>query len=198
MTAATKLKKEDTLKLSPAPEMPSAPPAELPPLADELAAVPMSGPTLADAALSSPPATSMGAPEESEAPPMTPEQIIGLVSELSAFGLPAGLAAAYKEDFKSNSLVQLGVQFSGLAEALAAYGMTGAGGKMPEWLSVALGVAVLGYGVYSTRSKYVETLPDASRRAEEMGGAGFDPAGYSNPVPSSDFGFSGAGEGSGG
>lgn len=174
----------------PAPALPDAPP-----LADELNS-PVPGPTLAGAALGESVKPAEGAPEVPDAPPMTPEQIIGLVAEVSAFGLPQELAQAYKDDFKGNPLVALGVQFSGLADALAAYGLTGAGGKMPEWLSVSLGIAVLGYGVYSTRSKYVPAAVPSP--AEEGAAGGFAGAGFDPVVSSADFGFAGSGEGSGG
>ncbi|MVN89381.1 hypothetical protein GO986_21840 [Deinococcus sp. HMF7620] len=126
-------------------------PEVAPPLPPELSGP---APSLADAAVEGTLKPSAAVEDEPPAPPMTPAQIIGVVAELSAFGLPAGIADAYKEEYRSNPLVQLGVQMSGLTDALAAYGMTAGGGKMPEWLSVALGVAVLGYGVYTTRSKY--------------------------------------------
>lgn len=165
------------------------------PLAEELKPQ-TPGPTLAGAVVGDVASKKDAAPEEPEAPPMTPEQIIGVVAELSAFGLPAGLADAYKDDFKTNPLVALGVQFSGLADALAAYGVTGAGGKMPEWLSVSLGIAVLGYGVYTTRSKYVphETQLPAATEAAPAGDAGFAGAGYGAPLSQTDFGFSDAGQ----
>ncbi|WP_168734696.1 hypothetical protein [Deinococcus sp. KSM4-11] len=189
MTAATM--PDTTLKFPPGPA-PALP--DTPPPADELNPTP--GPTLAGAVVGDVPTkATAAAPEEPEAPPMTPDQIIGVVAELSAFGLPAGLAEAYKDDFKHNQLVALGVQFSGLADALAAYGVTGAGGKMPEWLSVALGVAVLGYGVYSTRSKYVESLPTPAPEAATGAAGGFAGAGFGPSLSSADLGFSGAGEG---
>ncbi|WP_034383159.1 hypothetical protein [Deinococcus sp. YIM 77859] len=187
-----------------APEILSFPPGpppsvpDAPPLAEELTAPPIPGPTLADAALGTPPAPESGAPEVPDAPPMSPEQIIGVVAELSAFGLPQGLADAYKDDFKSNPLVAFGVQASGLADALAAYGLTAGGGKLPEWLSVSLGVVVLGWGVYTTRSKYVKPLEHAARPAEEVAGAGFAGAGHGTPLAATNIGFSGAGAGGSG
>lgn len=189
MTAATV---PDNLSFPSGPP-PSVP--EAPPLADELTAPPVPGPTLADAALGTPPAPESGAPD---APPMSPEQIIGVVAELSAFGLPAGLADAYKADFKNNPLVAFGVQASGLADALAAYGLTAGGGKLPEWLSVSLGVVVLGWGVYTTRSKYVQPLEHAARTAEEVAGTGFAGAGYGTPLSATNIGFHHSGDAGGG
>lgn len=198
MTAATA---PDNLSFPPGP--PPVMPAE--PLAAELGNSPTAisgggfggaatpGPTLADAALSGAPEAAPSAPQAPDAPPMSPEQIIGVVAELSAFGMPAGVAAAYKDDFKNNPLVAFGVQASGLAEALAAYGVTAGGGKLPEWLSVTLGIAVLGYGVYSTRSKYVQPLDHVARAAEEADGAGFAGAGFGPALSSADIGFSGTG-----
>ncbi|MXV18614.1 hypothetical protein [Deinococcus xianganensis] len=173
----------------PPPVMPEAPP---PPLPDEVLNGP--APTLNDVAL---PGSSQAAAQEDEpdAPPMTPEQIIGVVAELSAFGLPPELATRYKAEYKSNPLVQLGVQFSGLTDALAAYGMTAGGGKMPEWLSVALGVAVLGYGVYATRSKYAPQPFDDPAAAAPGADGGFAGAGISTPLQATNLGFSGSGAG---
>lgn len=176
-------------------DLPAGPPPAVPddlppPLPDELAGPP---PTLSDAALSGP-APAAAAEQEVDAPPMSSEQIIGLVAEISAFGLPPAVADAYKEDYKTNPLVHLGVQMSGLADALAAYGLTSGGGKLPEWLSVSIGVAVLGYGVYSTRSKYAPiTQLEVPRVSEEVAAGGFDLAGGGTPVSTTNLGFAGAG-----
>lgn len=191
MTAPTTAP-QDLMPPGPPPAMPDTPP----PLAPEVAGP---APTLSDVALSGP-AKPTEAEMEPDAPPMTPEQIIGVVAELSAFGLPGGLADAYKDDFKSNPIVQLGVQMSGLTDALAAYGMTAGGGKMPEWLSVALGVAVLGYGIHTTRSKYVphQLQGDPAGEAAEAAGGGFAGAGLGTPLQTTNIGFSGTGTGGGG
>lgn len=185
MTAATKLAPDTTVTLPPPGPLPELP--DTPPLAPEL-----TGPTLSDAALSGAPA-SPAVQEEPEAPPMTPEQIIGLVAEVSAFGLPAGISQAYKDDFKENPIVNLGVHASGLAEALAAYGVTAGGGKLPEWLSVLLGVGVLGYGIYATRSKYVQPVQPFPAAAEETPAGDFGVAGVSTPLSTTNIGFSNAG-----
>ncbi|WP_172418079.1 hypothetical protein [Deinococcus indicus] len=191
MTAPTTAP-QDLMPPGPPPPMPDAPP----PLAPEVTG-PV--PTLSDVALSGP-AKPTEAETEPDAPPMTPEQIIGVVAEFSAFGLPGGLADAYKNDFKSNPIVQLGVQMSGLTNALAAYGMTAGGGKMPEWLSVALGVAVLGYGIQTTRSKYVphQLQGDPAGEAAEAAAGGFAGAGLGTPLQTTNIGFSGTGTGGGG
>lgn len=165
--------------------LPDGPP---PPLADELTGP---APTLQDAVLSGSPTPADDAPEV-DAPPMTPEQIIGLVAEVSAFGLPPKIAEAYKDDYRNNPMVNLGVQMSGLADALAAYGLTSGGGKLPEWLSVALGISVLGYGVFTTRNKYVSQL-EVPRVPEEGPDAGFGAAGVSTPLQATNLGFSHAG-----
>ncbi|MCD0174748.1 hypothetical protein IHN32_02110 [Deinococcus sp. 14RED07] len=191
MTAPTTAP-QDLMPPGPPPPMPDAPP----PLAPEVAGP---TPTLSDVALSGP-AKPTETETEPDAPPMTPEQIIGVVAEFSAFGLPGGLADAYKDDFKSNPIVQLGVQMSGLTNALAAYGMTAGGGKMPEWLSVALGVAVLGYGIQTTRSKYVphQLQGDPAGEAAEAAGGGFAGAGLGTPLQTTNIGFSGTGTGGSG
>lgn len=193
MTAPTAVQETPapTIPLGPAPSLPDTPPT----LVDETPSA--GGPSLADAALDSAPET--GAPLDApDAPPMTAEQIIGLVAELSAVGMPPKVATAYKDDFKANPLVNFGVEASGLADALAEYGLTAGGGKLPAWMSVLLGVSVLGYGVYSTRSKYVQPDEHAPRAAEEAGADGFDIAGVSTPLSATNIGFSNAGNQGGG
>ena len=191
MTSPTKTDVQDATPVNlpppgPAPELP-----ETPPLPPEL-----SGPTLGDAVVS-------GSPDVQEAdvqeqPPLSPEQIIGLVAELSAFGLPASVSTAYKDDFKSNPIVNLGVQASGLADALAAYGISAGGGKLPEWLSVLLGVGVLGYGIFSTRSKYGQPVQFIPTGTEETPGGDFAPAGVGTPLSTTNIGFTNSGfQGSG-
>jgi hypothetical protein len=148
---------------------------------------PMPGPTLADAASLGPVSGGPGpaAPLVEEAEPLTNTQIIGLVSELTAFGLAPELAESYKQEFQSNALVNAGVQLSGLSNALAAYGLTSGSGTLPPWLSMIIGVSALGYGVYSIRSKY-GPLPFGPA-ATELDPGPFDRAGLGAAVPPSDI-----------
>ncbi len=198
MTAKTKTPlKEPSLKeselTSETPLMQPPDTENLPPISvDELQAGDLqAGPTLNDAAISGIPTPETPVPN---APPMTPEQIIGVVAEMSAFGLPTGVAEAYKEDYKNNPMIQLGVQMSGLTEALAAYGVTAGGGKLPDWLSVALGVTVLGYGVYTTRNKYApfQSVSTSAEQTEENPVDGFSSAGLGTPIQTTNIGFGNA------
>lgn len=140
------------------PEIPEMPPADIP--------------TLGDAVIGG--AESALTPDAVAAPPMSPEQIIGLVAELSSLTVPAGVKSAYKTDYANNELVRWGVDASGLAEALAEYGISAGGGKMPPWLSVILGTMALGYGVYATRSKYVITVEEQFGQTEKNVTVGSD------------------------
>jgi len=186
MTAAT----PRTTDLPPIPQGDPNPfsPTPIPaPFPGDVDAAPQ-GPTLSDAELGGAPASA----EQVAAadPPMTNEQIIGLVAQLSAFGLPPELAAAYAADFTSNPLVQLGVQFAGLADALAEYGLTSGSGKLPAWMSVLLGVGVLGYGVYTTRGKYAPHTEPAAAAPGTPGAFGI--AGGGTPLQATDLGYGGA------
>lgn len=143
------------------PEIPEMPPADIP--------------TLGDAVIGG--AESALTPDAVAAPPMSPEQIIGLVAELSSLTVPAGVKSAYKTDYANNELVRWGVDASGLAEALAEYGISAGGGKMPPWLSVILGTMALGYGVYATRSKYVITVEQAEQFGQTENDHGFGSGG---------------------
>ena len=100
--------------------------------------------------------------------PLEPEALITLIGDLSSLDLPPELAASYKKEFGENALVNMGVRFSGICDALAKYGMGSNGGSMPDWLKVCLGVAALGAGVALTRGKYADK-PNAE--------ANFDPGG---------------------
>ncbi len=175
--------------------IPNLPPIGDSNLFDSPAPTPMdvAGPTLDDTTLGTPVAAGTPAVEQA-APAMTNEQIIGLVAQLSSFGLPPELAAAYAEDFQANSLVQLGVQFSGLADALAEYGLTSGSGKLPPWMAVLLGVTALGYGVYTTRGKYAPA-PDTTAAAQGAADS-FGIAGGGTPLQAADIGY--AGESAGG
>lgn len=191
MTAATPSAAQANLAQASLPPLSTDPFAGLPtaPLSpDGLAA-----PTLQDAeldAFATPGSTPGGAPLAPAPPPMTNDQIIGLVAQLSSFGLPPELAAAFADDFQANPLVQLGVQFTGLADALAEYGLTSGSGKLPAWLAVLLGVSVLGYGVYTTRGKYA---PDTDSSAAAAGAAGpFGFAGAGTPLQTTDLGYGGS------
>lgn len=137
-------------------EIPDVAP-EIPDVAPVMPEMPADGvPTLGDAVIGG--MESALTPDAVAAPPMTPDQIIGLVAELSSLTVPGAVKGAYKADYISNELVRWGVDASGLAEALAEYGISAGGGKMPPWLSVILGTMALGYGIYATRSKYVITI----------------------------------------
>lgn len=87
---------------------------------------------------------------------MKPEALIKLIGDLTSLDLPPELAAAYKKDFSENPIVDMGVRFSGICEALAVYGMGANGGSLPDWLKVTLGLAALGAGVALTRGKYAD------------------------------------------
>jgi hypothetical protein len=111
-------------------------------------------PTLEDALESGTAAPPVSQPEPLQA--MKPEALIALIGDLSSLDLPRELALSYKKDFSENPVVDMGVRFSGICDALAKYGMGANGGSMPDWLKVTLGLAALGAGVAMTRGKYVE------------------------------------------
>lgn len=151
-------------------EIPDTAP-EIPDVAPVMPEMPAADvPTLGDAVIGG--MESALAPDAVAAPPMSPEQIIGLVAELSSLTVPGAVKSAYKADYTSNELVRWGVDASGLAEALAEYGISAGGGKMPPWLSVILGTMALGYGIYATRSKYVITITEQFEQTENDASTG--------------------------
>jgi hypothetical protein len=145
-------------------------------------------PTLEDALESGDTAApSVSQPEPLKA--MKPEALIALIGDLSSLDLPRELALSYKKEFSENPVVDMGVRFSGICDALAKYGMGANGGSMPDWLKVTLGLAALGAGVAMTRGKYADK-PNAEAFVDPGGdvdGSGFVEAGP-NPISTFNFG----------
>lgn len=145
-----------------------------------------SGPTLNDAATGSDYQEHHAPEPEPEAPPLTNDQIMGLVAEVSSVGLKKDDSDAYKAEFMNNQMIKFGLDAAGLSDALAAYGINAQGGKLPEWLSLLLGVSVLGYGIYSVRGKYVAGEATATDVAD-FGGHG--PSNNANAEQDNNFKF---------
>lgn len=101
-------------------------------------------------------------PHEEPVQPLTTEQIVGVVALVSKSGLPPDVGEAYKQDLENNQSLKQILDMVGLADALAEYGIGAAGGRLPPWASLILGVGALGYTIWSTRQKYANSHQGAS------------------------------------
>ena len=159
---------------------------DLPSAAPELPAAPVYGPELPPE-LPAAPAFDLGAAEGSFTPPgeegkpakaarvepMSPEMLIGAVAQISSIGLGGATRQLYVAEFQNNPVVQLGVEMSQITETLAEMGFGAGGGKMPSWLSLALGLGALSAGVVMTRGK-VQHHAQLPHYSAETPGAGSD------------------------
>ncbi|GEM45316.1 hypothetical protein [Deinococcus cellulosilyticus] len=134
--------------------------------------------SLADAALqgtSDPQHEEQEEPYVEEAVPFSPDDLIGLVGELSSIDLPADQRQAYMAELAASPIVKMGVHMSGITDALAKYGIGAGGGALPDWAKVLIGVGALGYGVATLRRKYAPQDKDSIGDPDSYGHAGSDP-----------------------
>jgi hypothetical protein len=85
---------------------------------------------------------------------LTADDIMGIVCAAGSFGLSDEDAKSFEESFMSDRILRTGLRMSQLEKTLAKMGITLGGGELPTWLSVSLGLGVLGYGVYSHRLRF--------------------------------------------
>lgn len=114
------------------------------------------------------------APPAEPAKPMTTAQILGALGMFSSFGLQPEEAASYRADLEGDMTLVFLLEMLGLADALASYGIGSGGGKMPDWLKVALGTGVLGFFLWQKRGKYGTGQPSAAAVGDgSTGNSGF-------------------------
>jgi hypothetical protein len=90
---------------------------------------------------------------------LSADDILAIVASASAFGLNDRDAEAYMTGLQNDPMIRYGLRMSQLEKTLARLGLTMGGGELPTWLSVSLGLGVLGFGVYQHRSRYGASTP---------------------------------------
>ncbi len=125
---------------------------------------------------------------------LSADDILAIVASASAFGMNEREAEAYMTGLQNDPMIRYGLRMSQLEKTLARLGLTMGGGELPIWLSVSLGLGVLGFGVYQHRSRYgtsekpVQPDPVQASEVDDGGPAGFDAGGLVDPEPSGQVG----------
>jgi hypothetical protein len=126
-------------------------------------------PTLSGAVEAPPAPDAKPEPEapEVKAEPISSEQILVLVAQISAFGLSPAESRAYIEGLTSDGMILLLLRMSQLEQTLADMGISLGSGKLPQWLSLTLGLGALGLGIWSHRSRFASVPAPRVMTSEE-------------------------------
>lgn len=169
-----------------------------PPVQDDavttLPDAPTPAPTLADAVEGEQESEEQTVERSGKTLKLSNRQIHGFVAGLSARTLPADVRKSYVEDFMGDADVMDALDAVDMAGALAEYGLTFNGGKLPPWMALIAGTAVLGFAVYSKRGKYVQDVELAPRPQQDPAGGRVDGGGAGTPGTALEFSVSPAAE----